>query len=42
VLDGSYISLIEEHKFLADPPKYIDNAYEKSENIDSFNITKTR
>lgn len=42
ILSGSYISLIEEHKFLADPSKYIENAFEKSENIDSFNIMKTR
>ena len=31
-LTGSYIALVEEETFLADPTKYIDNAYEKSEN----------
>ena len=41
-LSGSYISLIEEADFLKDPSKYIDNAYEKSQEIDAFNISKTR
>ena len=31
-LTGSYIALVEEETFLANPTKYIDNAYEKSEN----------
>lgn len=31
-LTGSYIALVEEATFLANPTKYIDNAYEKSEN----------
>lgn len=31
-LNGSYIAFVEEEKFLRDPKKYIDNAYEKSEN----------
>lgn len=31
-LNGSYISFIEEETFLENPQKYIDNAYEKSEN----------
>lgn len=41
-LSGSYISLIEENKFLTNPTKYIENAYEKSEKVDSFDIRKTR
>ncbi len=41
-LDGSYISLIKEDAFLSDPNKYIENAYEKSKKIDSFEIVKTR
>ena len=41
-LSGSYISLIEEEDFLRDPSKYIENAYEKSDRIDDFNISKTR
>lgn len=30
-LNGSYIAFIEEEDFLSNPKKYIDNAYEKSE-----------
>ncbi len=41
-LDGSYISLIEEEYFLKDPNKYIDNAYEKSKEIELYDLTKTR
>ncbi len=42
-LTGSYISLIEEDAFLYNPSKYIDNAYDKSENDASgYIITKTR
>ncbi len=31
-LSGSYIALVEEDDFLSNPTKYIDNAYDKSEN----------
>lgn len=31
-LNGSYITFVEEETFLREPQKYIDNAYEKSEN----------
>ena len=31
-LNGSYITFVEEKDFLDNPKKYIDNAYEKSEN----------
>ena len=41
-LDGSYISLIEEDFFLSDPEKYIENAYDKSENKDNYEISKLR
>ena len=42
-LSGSYISYVEEETFLADPSKYIDNAYDKSENdADGYDLTKTR
>ncbi len=41
-LNGSYISLIDEEDFLADTTRYIENAYEKSETIETFNIIKTR
>ena len=42
-LNGSYIAFVEEDVFLANPQKYIDNAYEKSEN-DAFgyDIESTR
>lgn len=42
-LTGSYISFVEEDDFLADIDKYIDNAYDKSENDASgYIITPTR
>ena len=41
-LNGSYISLIEQDDFLADPDKYIENAYEKASEIDSYKISKKR
>ena len=41
-LNGSYISLIEQEEFLGDTSKYIENAFEKSERIDNFKISKTR
>ena len=41
-LDGSYISLINESGFLEDPEKYIENAYQKSEKYDEFDLKKQR
>lgn len=42
-LTGSYIAYVEEEDFLANPSKYIDNAYDKSENDASgYDLTKTR
>lgn len=42
-LNGSYIAYVEEETFLNNPQKYIDNAYDKSENDASgYDITKTR
>ena len=42
-LSGSYIAYVEEEDFLANPSKYIDNAYEKSENDASgYDLAKTR
>ncbi len=42
-LSGSYISYVEEDDFLANPTKYIDNAYDKSENNASgYDLTKKR
>ena len=42
-LTGSYISFVEEDEFLARIDKYVDNAYDKSENDASgYNIKPTR
>lgn len=42
-LSGSYIALVEEDEFLSNPTKYIDNAYEKSENdARGYDLKKTR
>jgi hypothetical protein len=41
-LDGSYISLIDAEDFLEDPEKYIENAFDKSEKADDFELTKQR
>jgi len=42
-LTGSYIAFVEEDDFLADPHKYIDNAFDKSENDASgYDIKPTR
>lgn len=41
-LDGSYISLVEEHRFLTDPNKFIENAYDKAEEPDNFKLVKQR
>ena len=42
-LTGSYIAYVEEETFLSNPNKYINNAYDKSEdNAAGYNITKTR
>lgn len=41
-LNGSYINLVDEVDFLADPKKYIDNAFDKSEDIDKYDLTKQK
>ena len=41
-LSGSYISYIEEEEFLKSPQKFIENAYEKSEKSDSYELVKQR
>lgn len=41
-LTGCYISLVDEEGFLADPNKYIENAYEKSQNLGNYEICKSR
>lgn len=37
---GSYISLVPEDDFLEDPSKYIDNAWDKSQNLDGYEELK--
>lgn len=42
-LTGSYIAYVEEETFLNNPTKYIDNAYDKSENdAKGYDLVKTR
>ena len=41
-LTGSYISIVEEEEFLANPDKYIENAYDKCQNISNYTLSKTR
>lgn len=41
-LEGSYISLIDEETFFENPNKYIDNAYNKSKNIDNYDLRRTK
>lgn len=41
-LDGSYIALIDEDDFLSSPAKYIENAFDKAESVDDFDLTKQR
>ena len=42
-MNGSYIAFVEEEDFLADPQRYIDNAYDKSENDASgYDLVKQR
>ncbi|WP_413230034.1 hypothetical protein [Lactiplantibacillus plantarum] len=39
-LTGSYISFITEDDFFSDSNKYIDNAFDKSQKIDNYDIKK--
>lgn len=41
-LTGSYISLIPEDEFLDDPTTFIENAYQKCQNVNKYIISKTR
>ena len=42
-LNGSYIEYVEEDVFLKNPQKYINNAYDKSENdAEGYELTKQR
>lgn len=39
---GSYISIIEEDDFLKNPDFYIENAYQKSQNVANYDLKKNR
>ena len=41
-LTRNYISFVDEETFLADPGRYIENAYDKCRNIDRYKISKVR
>ena len=41
-LCGSYISYVEEATFLESAQKYIENAFDKSENAESYELVKLR
>ncbi len=40
--DGSYISYVKEEHFLDDPGKYIEKAYEKSQNLEKYILVKQK
>lgn len=42
LLNGSYISLIEEDIFLSNPKQFIENAYNKSKNFENYILLKER
>ena len=37
---SNYIDIVSEDKFLRDPNKYIEEAYEKSQYINYYNVRK--
>ncbi|MEW5817973.1 MAG: TIR domain-containing protein [Spirochaetota bacterium] len=41
-LTASYISYVEEEEFLSNPQVYIENAFNKSEEIDGYDLVKQR
>lgn len=41
-LNGSYISIIEQDRFLNNPQHFIENAYQKSKNIENYKLSKQR
>lgn len=40
-LTGCYISIVDEDSFLDDPSRYIENAYDKSQHLSGYILTKT-
>lgn len=41
-MQGSYITIVDEDSFLSFPNYYIENAFDKSEDITKYNLTKQR
>lgn len=41
-LTGSFFSYVNEEDFLSNPDKYIENAFDKSENSDKYDLTKQK
>lgn len=41
-MNGSYITLVDEADFLLNPSKYIDNAFDKSEDIEKYDLIKQK
>lgn len=41
-LNGSYIALVGQDDFIADPTRYIENAYDKSQKLWNYDLWKTR
>ncbi len=41
-MNGSYITLVDEDSFLLNPQNYIENAYDKSDDISKYDLTKQR
>ncbi len=41
-MNGSYISYFTEEYFLKNPQYYIDNAFDKSEKTDNYNLTRQK
>jgi hypothetical protein len=41
-LDGSFISLIEQDRFLGSPRHFIENSYIKSKSIENYKLSKQR
>lgn len=39
-LEGSYISIISEDEFISNPNRFIENAYEKSQRLENYRLTK--
>jgi hypothetical protein len=41
-MNGSFITMVDQDTFLLNPKVYIDNAFDKSENVDKYDLTKQK